>query len=286
MLKNIARPDLLLTAQFYIPPLHSNLVTRRFYDVCIITRCGRLMALDTFHASVETVARRRQKELAMNPESSLQAIFRKGFLALGVLAAVGLVGYGLTDIIVMPQVSPEGFVPQTLSVRAGSPLGLGTILAAFVLVYAFAFLPVSILFTVKQYRVNPYALVLACSLIDISFLIEIINSLPLMAVGIYPGQLATISPETLLYLRQVEMLKFLSYDVAGFTLAYAAIFVYAIVYFRSHRLLSYTVIASIVLFIANVPCLWFAPNAAVILMAMSIFAFAPVPSFLARMAVE
>jgi len=51
-------------------------------------------------------------------------------------------------------------------------------------------------------------------------------------------------------------------------------------------LLSYTMIGSIVLFIANVPCLWFAPNVAVILMAMSIFAFAPVPIFLARMAIE
>jgi cell division protein FtsW (lipid II flippase) len=50
--------------------------------------------------------------------------------------------------------------------------------------------------------------------------------------------------------------------------------------------LSYTIIASIVLFIANVPCLWFAPNAAVILMALSIFTLAPVPVFLARMAVE
>ncbi len=222
----------------------------------------------------------------MTKDSSFYGIFEKGFLALGVLAAVGLVGYGLTDIIVMPQVSPDGFVPQTLSVRDGIRFGFGTILAAFVLVYAFAFLPVSILFTVRQYRVNPYALVLAGSLFGISFLIEIINSLPLIALGSYPGQLASISSDTLLYLRQVEMLRFLSYDVAGFTLAYVAIFIYAIVYFRYQRWLSYTIIASIVLFIANVPCLWFAPNAAVILMAMSIFAFAPVPIFLARMAIE
>ena len=211
-------------------------------------------------------------------------VFRKGFLALGVLAAVGLVGYGLACIIVMPHVSPGGFVPTTLEIRASAPPHFGTVQAAFVLLYAFAFLPASILFTVKRYRTNPYALILAGSLIATSFLIEIFNNLPLVAVGIYPGKLASISADVLLYLRQAETIRYLSYDVAGFTLAYVAVFVYAIVYFRSHRLLSYTVIGSIVLFIANIPCLWFAPSLAVILMAMSIFALAPVPIFLARMA--
>ncbi len=181
---------------------------------------------------------------------------------------------------------PNRFVAQTVSVRAETPFGFGTILAAFVLVYALAFLPVSILFTVKRFNPNPCALVLAASLIDLSFLIEIINNLPSIAIGIYPGQLASISPDTLLYLRQVEMLRFLSFDVAGFTLAYVAIFIYAIVYLRLQRWLSYTSLASIVLFIANVPCLWFAPNAAVILIVMSIFAYAPVPILLARMAIE
>ncbi len=222
----------------------------------------------------------------MNNDSSLQGLFKQAFGALGVFAALALVGYGVTDLIVMPQVNPGGFVPQTLAVRDGTPLGFGTILAIFVSVYAFAFLPVSILFTIKQYHTNPYALVLAGSLLALSFLIEIINSLPLISVGIYPGKLASISSDTLLYLRQVEMLRFLSFDVAGFSLAYAALFVYALVYFRSHRWLAYASIASIVLFIANVPCLWFSPTAAVILMVMSIFAFAPVPIFLARMAIE
>lgn len=96
----------------------------------------------------------------------------------------------------------------------------------------------------------------------------------------------SISPEILLYLRQVDSIRYLSYDVAGFTLAYAAVFVYALIHFRSHRWLSYTIIGSIVAFIANVPFLWFAPNVAVILMSVSIFAFASVPIFLARMAIE
>ncbi len=212
--------------------------------------------------------------------------FKNGFVALGVLAAAGLVGYGLSYLIVMPQVSPGAFVPTTAQAGTGTPYGFGAVLAVFVLLYAFAFLPVNILFTVKQYRLNPYALVFACSVFVISALIEIVNNLPLVAAYLYPAKLASVPSETLLYLRQAESIRYLSYDVAGFTLAYVAIFVYAVVYYRSHRWLSYTIVASIVLFVANVPCLWFAPNAAVILMAASIFAFAPVPFLLAKMAIE
>jgi len=213
-------------------------------------------------------------------------VFRNGFLALGVLAAIGLVGYGLTYIIVMPQVSPDGFVPAAREASSGASSDFGTILAALVLLYAFAFLPVTTLFTVKKYSVNPYALVFAGCLAGISSLIEIFNNLPLIATGVYPGELANVTAEVLLYLRQVEMLRFLAFDVAGFTLLYAAALVYALVFFRTHRLLSGTILASIVLFLANVPCLWFAPETAVLLMAVSIFALAPVPVCLAKMAIE
>ena len=213
-------------------------------------------------------------------------VFRNGFLTLGVLAAIGLLGYGLSYIVVMPKVSPNGFVPSTPGGSNGTSSHFGTILAVFILLYAFAFLPVTTLFTVKKYSVNPYALVFAGCLAGLSSLIEIFNNLPLVATGIYPGRLESISAEVLLYLHQVETIRFLAFDVAGFTLIYAASLVYAIVFFRTQRLLSLTIIASIVLFLANVPCLWFAPNAAVILMAISIFALVPVPIFLARMAIE
>lgn len=117
-------------------------------------------------------------------------------------------------------------------------------------------------------------------------MIEIVNNLPPLAASIYPVKLANISPDILLYIRQVETIRYLSFDVAGFTLAYVAIFVYALVYFKTYRWLSYTIIGSIVIFIANIPCLWFAPHLAVILMSISILAFAAVPIFLARMAVD
>ncbi len=76
----------------------------------------------------------------------------------------------------------------------------------------------------------------------ISLLLEISNNLP---------ALAQIPPEVHLYLRQQEMLRYLAFDVSRFSQAYAAIFVYALVYFRPHRWLAYTIFASL--------GLWFAP---------------------------
>jgi hypothetical protein len=216
----------------------------------------------------------------------LNDIFRKCYPALGILAAAGLIGYGLSYIIVMPEISPDGFVPKILDRSTGTSPWFGTILAAFVLLYAFTFLPVAIMFTIKKYKTMPYALVFSCCLISLSSVIEIINNLPLVAAGIYPGKLESISSDLLLHLRQVEAIRYLSYDVAGFSLIYVAIFVYAVVYFRSHRLFSYTILGSIFLFVANVPFLWFAPKVSVILMAFSIFACALVPIFLSRMTTE
>ncbi len=219
-------------------------------------------------------------------KASSSDIFKNGFWALGILATVGLLGYGLTYIIVMPKVSPDGFVPKMISSSSSPISSFSATLAAFVLLYAFAFLPVTVIFTVKKYNTNPFALVLAGCLIGISLVIEIINNLPIIAAWVYPGSFVSIPSDTLLYLRQVETVKFLAYDVAGFTLAYMAFFCYAIVYFRTYRLLSYTIIGSIVAFIANIPFLWLAPNMAIILMALSIFAFASVPIFLVRISVE
>jgi hypothetical protein len=170
--------------------------------------------------------------------------------------------------------------------RAGTSFGFGAILAMFVLIYAFAFLPVNIAFTVRQYRTNPLALVLACCLCTTSSLIELINNLPVVAAGIYPGRLENIPPEVRLYLRQVETIRYLSFDAAGFVLIYLAFFIYAMVYVRSRRRMSFMIFGSIATFFANVPCLWFAPSMAVALLAVSVLALAPVPISLARMAIE
>lgn len=214
------------------------------------------------------------------------AWFRKGSWGLGILAAIGLVGYGLTYVIAMPAVSPGGFVPTTLEDGGGGASLFAALQAGLILLYAFAFLPLTLLFTVKQSHVNPYALVFAGCLLGLSSLIEIFNNLPLLAESIYPVKLARIPPDVALYLDQVKALRYLSYDVAGFSLIYAAFLVYALVYFRVHRWLAYTILGSILVFAANVPCLWFAPGAAVFLMALSIFTLAAVPLFMARRALE
>lgn len=221
----------------------------------------------------------------MNNKSS-RDIFKKIFLILGILSAIGLLGYGLTYIIVMPAISPGGFVPTALNSSDGTSSQFGALLAAFILLYAFSFLPVSIMFTIKKYSVNPSAMVLAGCFLGLSTVLEIINNLPLLGRFLYPRNLEGISANILLYLRQEETLKYLSFDVAGFSLIYMVLFIYALVFFRTHRWLSYSIMASIALFIANVPCLWFAPNLAVVLMAISVLAIAPVPIFMAKMAVD
>ena len=218
-------------------------------------------------------------------ESGLD-LSKKSIWLLGILTSISLVGYGLIYIIGMPAVSPDGFVPKTIGSQPHSSLAFGFLQPILILVYAFAFLPVIIFFTIKKYKSNPFALVMTCSLITVSLLLEIINNLPLVAFGLFGGRSAGLSPEIQLFLAQKETLRYLSYDVAGFTLLYFAFFIYAIVFFKTHRILSNAIIGSILLFVANVPCLWFAPKLAVILMAISVFVFALIPIFLAKMCVE
>lgn len=222
----------------------------------------------------------------MDTESKLIKLFKIGYILLGILSAIGLIGYGLSYIVVMPKVSPDAFVPKALNANTSIPSWFGIIQPMFVLLYSFALLPVIIMFTIKKIKFNPYALVLACCLMVVSLIIEIFNSLPIISLLTYPVKLTEVSPDVRLYISQIESIKFLSFDVAGFSIAYAAIFIYAIVYFRENKLLSYSVFLSILLFILNVPFVWFAPSLAVILMAFSVLAFAMVPIILAKMAIE
>lgn len=216
----------------------------------------------------------------------MKHFLRKSYLLLGILTSVSLVGYGLLYIIGMPAVSPDEFVPKTLGTETHSSFGFGFLQPIFILVYAFTFLPVILLFSIKKYKSNSYALVIACCMITVSLILEIINNLPLVALGLYNGKLAGVSTEIHLYLAQRETIRYLSLDVAGFTLLYFGFFIYAIVFFKSYRILSYSAISSILLFIANVPFLWFAPKMAVILMAISVFVFALIPIYLAKMTIE
>lgn len=208
------------------------------------------------------------------------------YLVLGILAAISLIGYGLTYLIRMPKVDPANFIPQEPGINNNTYSIRVVFQSGFILLYAFSFLPVTVLFSIKKYHINPYAIVLAGCLAGISFLIEIFNNLPVVAFGLVPGKLSSVPPEVMLYLKQIDTIKYLSFDVPGFSLAYTAIFIYAMIYLPNHRGFSYLVFGSIFLFLANIPCLWIAPNAAIPLMVFSIFTLAPVPVFLSRKAVE
>jgi len=214
------------------------------------------------------------------------AFFRKTIRVLGILAGLGLFGYALINMIRMPEVSPDSFVPKSLapSQTDGFPFGLFQLV--FILLYSFAFLPVIIMFTINRYGENPYAMVLGGSLLCLSLVIEIFNNLPFAGVYAYPEPLAQISPEMMLYLNQTTSIRYLSFDVAGFSIFYAAMLVYMVHYWRSNRALSWMVIASVVTFAASAPCLWFNGAAAVALMAISVFCASPIPVYFGKWAAE
>jgi hypothetical protein len=218
--------------------------------------------------------------------TSVERFFRKSLFVCAVISTLCLLGYALSYLIAMPELNVKEFIPTTLPQGKSGFLNFGNITILFVLGYAFFLTPVVVWFTARNYRTSPVALFLSASLLIVSFIIEIVNNLPLLSLSMMSRKLSVISPEIDLYIHQVEAAKFMALDVAGFTLAYIAFAIYAIVYFRSKKVLSYTVIISIVAFIANVPFLPFAPRVAIILMSASIIAFAYIPIILAKMSVS
>jgi hypothetical protein len=156
----------------------------------------------------------------------------------------------------------------------------------FILGFSFSFLPVTIMFTIKRYADNPHGMIFGCSLLCFALILEIINNLPFLGNYVYPEPLAQIPPDVLLYLNQVSAIRYLSFDVAGFTILYVALFIFAVVYWNSKRMMGWLIIASIVIFSASAPFLWISGSAAVILMAVSIYCLVPIPIYFGRMALE
>jgi len=202
--------------------------------------------------------------------------------ALGVLAAIALVAYCIPTLQMINAVTPDGFIPQTI--QPGQPAKQHINWSALsVLIYAFASIPVIVLFTIRQFKINPAGIVTTSSLLLISMIMEIFNSLPMLAASLVNIKLSVVSPEVALRFAQSEATRFMGFDVAGFTLIYMCYMAYGVILFRRNRLLGYLVAASIVLFIANVPFLWIAPWMAVILMVASILLVAPVPVYMASL---
>lgn len=211
-------------------------------------------------------------------------VFQKAILGLGLLAGLSLFGYALVNLIRMPAVSPDAFVPKELSQSGRSLFGLLQFI--FILGFSFSFLPVSIMFTIKRYGDRPYAMVFGCSLLVFALILEVINNLPFLGNYLYPQPLAQVPSEVLLYLNQTAAIRYLSLDVAGFTILYVSLLIYAAIYWNSKRMLSYLIIASVIIFAASVPFLWLSSQAAVICLALSVFCLVPIPLYFGKMAIE
>jgi hypothetical protein len=207
-------------------------------------------------------------------------------LLLGVLAAAGLAGYAVLYVVAMPSVGPDAFVPKAGQAPPAVAPIFGWLQGGSVLLYAMAFLPLTVLFTIRRHDDHPAGTAVAGSFLGLSLLVQLLNSLPSLGLALHPVSARGVPPELALYLKQVEAVRFLALDVTGFTLAYAAGFIYGLVYWRRRPILGRAMIASIVLFVANVPFLWWMPNMAIILMSASVLVFAALPLTLARMAGE
>ena len=127
----------------------------------------------------------------MNAQPAGKGFFRTSILVLGILAGLCLCGYALVNLIRMPAVSPDAFVPKA-GAQPSSSFPFGMVQLIFVLGFAFAFLPVCVMFTIKRYSANPYGMVIGCSLLCLALGIEIVNSLPFLGPYFYPEPLAAI----------------------------------------------------------------------------------------------
>lgn len=211
-------------------------------------------------------------------------LFQTIMLSLGILAGLSLFGYALVNLIRMPAISPDAFVPKELSQSSRSLWSLLQFI--FILGFSFSFLPVCILFTIRRYGDNPAAMIIGCSLLAFALILKVINNLPFLGNYLYPEPLAQIPSDVLLYLNQTAAIRYLSLDVAGFTILYASLLVYAIVYWNAKRILGYLIVASVVIFAASVPFLWLSGKAAVVCLAVSVFCLVPIPILFGKMAVE
>jgi hypothetical protein len=201
---------------------------------------------------------------------------------LGLTAAIALVAYCIPTLQMINAVTPDGFIPQAIQPQASQPVKQHINWSALsVLVYAFTSIPVIVLFTIRQFKVSPAGMVTASSLLLVSMVMEVFNSLPMLAASLANVKTSVVSPEVALRFAQSEATRFMGFDVAGFTLIYMCYMAYGVIFFRKNRSLGYLVGASIVLFVANVPFLWIAPWMAVILMVSSILLVVPVPVYMA-----
>jgi hypothetical protein len=77
------------------------------------------------------------------------AVLDRSVLFLSIVAAAGLCGYALLNLIAMPAVSPGAFVPNSLAGSRGN-IWFAALQVISVLAFAFALLPVGVLLTIRK----------------------------------------------------------------------------------------------------------------------------------------
>ena len=103
---------------------------------------------------------------------------------------------------------------------------------------------------------------------------------------IYPAPLEQVSADVALRLRQAAAIRYLAFDVAGFSVLYASLLVYSAVFWKTNRLLATLNVASVLTFTLSAPFLWISGVAAVVLLVIAVLAVVPVPVILGRLATE
>lgn len=216
----------------------------------------------------------------VSPAPSRAVVF-----TLGALASLALITYGLVYVFAIPAVTPAMLMSGSFESLKVGRLAMGLQIWA-VAVYALASLPLNVLFSIRQYRVSPAAIVLGACATCLGLIMQIMNSLPSVAQWLYPGHILAPPPDLAPYLRQANWIRFASLDVAAFTLIFIAGLIYAGVFWRTHRLLAYVLVGCVAVFLLHLPFLWIAPRLAVILMGLSVCIPAIAPLIYAQMTVE
>jgi hypothetical protein len=213
------------------------------------------------------------------------AVLGRPIFVLSIVAAAGLCGYALLNLIAMPAVSPGAFVPKSLAGSRGN-VWFGALQVISVLAFDFALMPVVVMLTIRKYTVHPQAMVIAGVLLCLSLLLEIGNNLPVLGAMIFPEPLAQVPADVGLRMGQAAAIRYLSFDVAGFSVLYASLLVYSAVFWRTSRLLAALNVASVLTFTLSAPFLWISGTVAVVLLVVAVLAAAPVPVILGRLATE
>ena len=212
-------------------------------------------------------------------------------VALGIIASVSLVLYALPYFIAPVSIDGlGGFLPDSGTPdRDPSLAWLGALSASGLVAYALAAAPIVAVCAVRYYHLNPILVVSAAAWLELSFMLELLNNLPLVVRFLMPPTAAPVGlgDEALTWLAQLSALDYYALDVPGFMLAYVGLALLAAVLYRHSRSLAIITAASFTLFLANIPFLWLEPKIlACILLGLAVLAFAVFPLIMVKVSLS